>query len=121
GDDAWIHRLRIKTVDEIDVTAIRHAAEQRAIRLHDFKLVPADLRNFQSMLFRKADDAALENAQARGATVEFFAPFKQRLIADADAEERFAGLDETAGGFEQLLLAQGVDAIVERADAGQHH
>src|SRR5208282_1334580 len=112
GDDAWIHRLRIKTVDEIDVTAIRHAAEQRAVRLHDFKLVPADLRNFQPMLFRKPDDAAFENSQPGGAGIKLLAPLKQRLVTDADAEERSAGLDERARRFEQFLFAQGVDAIV---------
>jgi hypothetical protein len=89
--------------------------------LHDVNLVPADLRNFQSGLFREADDAALKNSESGGAGIEFLAPFKQRLIADADAEERFAGLDEIARGFEQFLFAQRVDAIVERADAGQHH
>ena len=73
------------------------------------------------MLFREADDAAFEHAEAGGAGIEFVAPLKQRLIADADAEERFAGLDEIARGFEQFLFAEGVDAIVERADAGQHH
>ena len=63
----------------------------------------------------------MKNAEAGGAGIEFLAPLKQRLIADADAEKRFAGLDEIARGFEQFLFAQRVDAIVERADAGQHH
>ena len=63
----------------------------------------------------------MKNSESGGAGIEFLAPFKQRLIADADAEKRFAGLDEIARGFEQFLFAQGVDAIVERADAGQHH
>ena len=93
---------------------------KRTIRPDDFKLVPPDLRNFQAVLFGKADDFALENSQAGGAGIEFLAFFKQRLIADADAEKRFAGLDEIFRGVEQFLFAQRVDAIVERADAGQH-
>ena len=121
GDDGFVHRLRIKTVDKINVTAVFNSAKQRAVRFSHFNLVPANLRNFQSGLFREADDAAFENAEARGAGIEFLAPFKQRLIADADAEERFAGLDEIARGFEQFLFAQRIDAVVERADAGQHH
>src|ERR1035441_10353886 len=121
GDNRLGRRLGIKAVDEIHVAAAGDAAIERAIGLHDFNLVPPDLRNLQSVLFGKADDAALEDAQPGGAGIKLVAPFKQRLIADADAEERFAGLDEVARGLEQFLFAQGIDAIVERADAGQHH
>ena len=74
------------------------------------------------MLFRKADDFAFENSQSGGAGLLNSSLFSnKRLIADADAEERFAGFDEFARGFEQFLFAQCVDAIVECADAGQHH
>src|SRR5277367_4747597 len=121
GDEGFIHRLRKKAVNEINVAAAGDAAIERTIRPHDVELVPADLRDFQSGLFREADDAALKNSKSGGAGIEFLAPFKQRLIADADAEERFAGLDEAARGFEQFLFAQRVDTIVERADAGQNH
>src|ERR1035441_5955364 len=46
GDDARIHRLRIKAVDEIDIAAAGNAAIQWAVWPRDFELVPADLRNF---------------------------------------------------------------------------
>ena len=52
GDNGTIHRLRIKTVDEIDIAAAGYAAIQRAIRFHDLNLVPADLRNLVDGLFR---------------------------------------------------------------------
>jgi len=120
-DDGLVHRLRIKAVHEINVAAAGDAAIERTVGLRDFNLVPADLRNLQSGPFREADDAALEDAEAGGAGIEFLAPLKQRLVADADAEKRFAGLDEIARGLEQFLFAQRVDAIVERADAGQDH
>ena len=119
-NDGFVCRLRIKAVDEINVAAAGDAAIERAIRLHDVELVPADLRNFKSGFFREADDVALKNAESGGAGIEFFAPLKQRLIADADAEKRFAGLDEFARGFKQFLFAQRVDAVVKRADAGKH-
>ena len=48
-------------MDEINVAAAGDAAEERAIRLRELNLVPADLRDFQSRLFREAHDAALEN------------------------------------------------------------
>ena len=70
--------------------------------------------------FRKAHDLAAENAEARRATVELLALLEQRLVADADAEERPARLDELARGLQQFLLSQGMDAIVKRAHAGQH-
>ena len=120
-DDGLVRRLRKKAMNKINVAAACDAAIERTIRLHDVELVPADLRDFQSWLFREADDAALENSESGGAGIEFLAPLEQRLIADADAEKRFAGLDEIARGFEQVLLAQRVDAIIERADAGQYH
>jgi len=120
-NDGFVHRLRKKAVHKINVAAARDAAIERTIRLHNVELVPADLRDFQSGCFIEADDTSLKNAESGGAGIEFLAPFKQRLITDADAEKRFAGLDEFACGFEQFLFAQRVDAIVERADAGQNH
>ncbi len=83
-------------------------------------MVPADLRDLQSGLFRKANDLALENAQPGGATVEFLALFEQSLVTDADAQERSAGMDEVAARFEQFLFAQRVQAVIKRADARQH-
>jgi hypothetical protein len=121
SNDAGIFRFREKAVDEINVTAVFNSTKKRATGLHNVELVPADLRNFQSILLGKANNVAFENAQSGGAGIEFLAPFKQRLITDADAEKRFAGLDEIARGFEQFLFAQRIDAIVERADAGQNH
>ena len=120
GDDAFVRGLRIKAVDEINVAAAFHAAIEGAIRARDLDLIPRDLRNFQSGLLREPHDVAAKNSQPRRATIELLAPLEQRLIADTDAEERFAGLDEIARGFEQFLFAQSVDAVVERAHARQH-
>ena len=120
-DDGFVRRLRKKAVDEINVAAAGDAAIEWTIGLRDVELVPADLRDFQPGLFREADDAALKNSESGGTRIEFLAPFKKRLITDADAEKRSAGLDETARGFEEVPLAEGIDAVVERADAWQNH
>src|ERR1043165_5571890 len=47
GHDGLVHRLRKKAVDKIDETAAGQALEQRALRSHNFNLIPADLRNLQ--------------------------------------------------------------------------
>ncbi len=119
GDDAGIGGLRVEAVDKIDVAAAGDAAVEGAVGAGDIDLVPADLRDFQTVFNREADHAAGENAQAGGAGVEFFAAVKQRLVTDADTEKWFAGVDEVAGGFQQFLFAEGVDAVIEGADAGQ--
>src|SRR3984957_2738920 len=105
-DDGFVHRLRKKAVHEINVAAAGDATIERAIRLHDVELVPADLRDFQPGPSREADDAALKNSESGGAGIEFLAPFKQRLIADADAEKRFAGFDKFFSSVEQMLFAR---------------
>src|SRR5208282_4693853 len=69
-DDGFVRRLRKKAVHEINVAAAGDAAIERAIRLLDVELVPADLRDFQSGLLREADDAALKNAESGGAGIE---------------------------------------------------
>lgn len=121
GDDALVRRLRIKAVDEIDIAAAFDIAEERAIGPGNLDLVPADLRNLQAVFFGKADNAAFEDAQTGSAGVEFLASFKQRLVTDADAQEKLAALDVLLRRAEQFLFAHGIDAIIERADAGQDH
>ncbi len=121
GDDAFVHRLWVEAVDEIDVATALDIAEQRAIRPGDFDLIPADLWDLQSVFFREADDIAFENAHASGAGIELRTFLKQCLVADADAEEGFPALDMLLRGAEQFLFAHGVDTIVERADAGEDH
>src|SRR3974390_1249685 len=77
GDNAAIRRLRIETVHEIDITAVRHTAKQGTIGLCFLKPIPADLRNFQPKLVRKPDDTSLENAETGGTRIKFLAPLKQ--------------------------------------------
>ena len=45
-NDRRISRLRKKAMDEINETTGGNAAEKRALRLRDLKLVPANLRDF---------------------------------------------------------------------------
>ena len=73
GDNGIIQRLRKKAVDEIYVAAVGNIFKQWTIRLRDVDLVPADLRNFQSGLFRKSSNFAFENIQSRRAAVELLA------------------------------------------------
>src|SRR5258705_2791074 len=68
GDNGRIHRLWKKAVDKIDVALVGDPLKQRAFRLGDLKLVPADLRNLQSIAIRKADNFALKNSHTRGTT-----------------------------------------------------
>src|SRR5579885_2775322 len=51
--DGFIHRLRIKAVDEINVTAVVHTAKERAIAANNLNLVPADLRIFRPCFSEK--------------------------------------------------------------------
>ena len=120
GHDGGIDGLRKKAVDEIDVTAAGNPAVKRAFRAGHFDLVPADLGYLVAGTFGEADNLALKHFQAGGAGIELFTAFEQGLITDADTEERFAGLDKFLGGTEQVLFAQGMDAIIERADPRQH-
>jgi hypothetical protein len=119
GDDGGVGRLREIAVNEVEVGAVGDIAEEGAIGLGQFDLVPADLGDLQPGRGLEANDGAGEDAEAGGATIELGAAFEQGLVTDADPEERSAGLDELAAGIEQFLAAQGMDAIVEAADAGQ--
>jgi hypothetical protein len=55
----------------------------------------------------EAHDLALEQAQARRATVVFLASLEQRLVADADSEKRLARPDGFRRRREQILLLPG--------------
>src|SRR6266853_4639418 len=99
-------------MDEINVAASFHTLKQRTFRLNHHKLIPSDLRNFQSIAVRKSHDTALKDSEAGRATVEFLALLKQRLVADADAEKGTSRLNELATRFQQCLLFHRVDTIV---------
>jgi len=64
GNNGWIDRLRIKAVHKIDVAAAGNVLKDRTIRAGDFKLVPADLRDFKAIATAEFDDLTLENAEA---------------------------------------------------------
>ena len=82
--DRVILRLWMKTMYEINVTAIVDALIDRALRLRDLDLVPTDLRNFQPLPFRKSNDVPSKKSKPGGAAIEFFAMIEHRLIADAN-------------------------------------
>ena len=79
------------------MTAGFDAFKDWAVWFFKVNLVPANLRHFDS-IFCKPHHAAFKNTEAGGAGIEFFTPFKQRLITYANPEKRFAGSDETFGG-----------------------
>jgi hypothetical protein len=79
------------------------------------------LRHFEAGLVREAHHFAPKDRQSNRAAIELLASFEQRLVANTNAEERPARSDVLFDGFEQFLLAHGIDAIVESPDAGQHH
>ena len=49
GGDRVVLRLRIKAVYEINVATVLDTLKNRALRLDDLDLIPADLRNLQSL------------------------------------------------------------------------
>jgi hypothetical protein len=120
GDDGLVHRLRVKTMDEVHVTAARDSSIQRAFWIGNFNLIPTDLRDFQAGFFCETHNAPLKNPQPGGAGIEFLTFLKQSLVADANAQERTAGLDKFTRRFQQFLFAQRIDAVIESPDAGQH-
>src|SRR2546425_1123725 len=77
ADNLRVERLREKAVHEINVAAFGNAAQQRALRLDQFQLVPPDLRHLQPGPFLKTDHAPFEKPQARCATVEFIAALEE--------------------------------------------
>lgn len=116
GDDRGIKRLRKEAVNKIDIASVGNAAVERTAGLRQFELVPANLRNFQTGLLGKTDHPAVKYAQPGRAAVELIAPLEQRLVADTNAQERPAGLNELAGGVEQLLFLERGDAVIKGAD-----
>jgi len=118
--DGFVRGFWKKTVHEINVAAAGNVAKQRTPRLRDFDLIPADLRDFQPGLCRETDDFTPKNSQPGGATVELVALVEQRLIPDANAEERSSGTDEIAARADHFLALERLQTIVERADTGQN-
>lgn len=121
-DDGFVRGLGKEAVDEVEVGAVRDAAEEGAVGSGEFDLVPADLWDLEvgfGFGGLEADDGTLEDAEAEGAGVEFLAPFKEGLVTDADAEERPAVGNPFLNASEEFLTAECVDAVVEGADAGQ--
>src|SRR4051794_36175732 len=102
--DGLIHWLRKKAVDEINIATVLDPFIKRTIGLRNLKLVPADLRDLQTIPIRETNDTALEQRQTGGATVKFFAALEQSLITHTDAQERAAGLDELPGSLQHGLL-----------------
>src|SRR5439155_21871186 len=119
--DRWVNRFGEKAVHEINVHAARNVAQNRTIRSNHFDLVPTNLLNLQSRLLGKTHNLSLENSQSRRAATKLLALLEQRLVADADPEKQPARFDEIAARFEQVLLLQRVQAIVERSHARQHN
>ncbi len=66
------------------------------------------------------DHLAAKDAQPGGATVEFLAPLKERLIAHANPQKRLSAADKLPDRSQQILFLHGIDAIVEGAHAGEH-
>lgn len=119
-NDAGVLRLGEEAVDEIDVAAVLDAAEQGAIRPRELDLVPADLRNLESLDLGEADHLASKHSNPGRAAVELFALLEKRLVSDADSEERAAGRNEIANSAQQFLALHGGDAVIERADTGEN-
>lgn len=119
-NDAGVLRLGEEAVDEIDVAAVLDAAEQGTIRPRELDLVPADLRNLESLDPGEADHLAAKHSDPGRAAVEFLALLEKRLVSYTDSEERAAGRNEIANSGQQFLSLHGGDAVIKRADAGEN-
>src|SRR5213594_4233911 len=111
-DNRFILGSREKTVDEINIAPVFNSFEYRAIRTHNFKLVPANLWHFQAGLLWKTYHASFEKCQARGATIEFFTALKEGLITDTNSQKWPARRDELFRAFEEFLFLHRCDAII---------
>src|SRR5271169_225027 len=73
GYDGGIGGFGKEAVNEIGIIAVLNVTIERAGRVRNLKLIPADLRNLETVLFSEANHPAREYFQAGGATVEFLA------------------------------------------------
>jgi hypothetical protein len=119
-DDAGVLRLGKEAVDEIDVASVLDAAEQGTLRLRELNLVPADLRNLESLDLGEANHLASKHSNPGRAAVELLAFLEERLVSNADSKERAARRNEIANSGQQFLSLHGGDAVIERADAGEN-
>ena len=121
GNNLLVGRLRIIAMHEVGGASIRHSLKQWTFRLADFQLIPPNMRHFQRAAGRKTHHAPLENAQTGRAAVELAAPFKQNLIADANAEKPFSALNMIQNARPKPLLSESGNAVVKCPDPRQHH
>ncbi len=124
GNICRILRRTVVGVDEVDEAAFGDPMEDRC-RTADTDAVPAHVRHLEPLtLFdhprRKAHHPARDQPQAPVAA-EFLALVEEHLHADADAEQRLAGLDMRQQRLDETALAQVMDAVAKGADPRQHH
>src|SRR5580765_7856122 len=87
-NDRRLDRDGVIAMDKIGITPGRDFPEHGTLRLHNFQLVPAYLRNLQSVGVPEANDLTRRNSQASRATVKFFTLFEKRLVSHTNTEER---------------------------------
>ncbi len=121
GNNPLINRLRIIAMHEVGGASIRHSPKQRTFRLADFQLIPTSMRHFPRFIGRKTHHAPLENAQAGRAAVELAAPFKQNLIANANAEKPFSTSNMIQNARPKPLLSESGNTVVKCPNPRQRH
>lgn len=84
-------------------------------------LIPSDLGNLEAGGRGETPDPPLEDTESRGAGMEFFAAFEQRLVADTDAQKRPASHDGIFHTRKQILALQGRQAVIESTHSREHH
>src|SRR5437660_10181858 len=90
GDNRLIERFGKKTVHKINVAACGDSQKERTTVLRQVDLIPANLRNFQSVPVGEPDHIAFENPQSGSATVELLASLEKRLVTHANPKKRAA-------------------------------
>ena len=118
GHNRFILRFRVITVHEIKVAARFDPLQDRAIGLGYVHFVPPNLGHFD-LSVRETYHAAFKNPEASRTGIEFLTVLEEGLVSHADTEKRFAGENEFARRFKELLLLHGVDAIIKSAHSRQ--
>lgn len=119
GDHGRVGGNQVIRVDEVDVGIGGKVFEERRVGGW-MEGVPAHVRDLEVVrgaVDGEADDFADDEAQALVEAV-FFAEVGEELEAQADAEERFAGLGEVFDGAGEVSGVEDFHGVLKGSDAG---
>jgi hypothetical protein len=77
------------------------------------------VRHLEVVVGGEPDDGTGEDAEAGFTGIELLTAIEEGLVPDANAEERGTSGEAFPEGIQEVLLAQGMEAIVKGAHAGE--